>query len=103
MENGANDKAGYNNPALLALLDEAQADGGFTGTGFDTEAYTRLFDEVYGGSGTGAAGNVPDDDDIDDKYREQYGVIVICDTEGDQTRTYEELRMKGFNCRVVTT
>jgi len=36
------------------------------------------------------------------KYREQYGVIVLCKDESDQHRVYEQLKAKGFNLRVVT-
>lgn len=38
------------------------------------------------------------------KYKEQYGVIVICTSEDEQKNTYERLSGElGFNCRVVTT
>ena len=38
-------------------------------------------------------------------YRQQWGVIVICDGEADQIRKYNELRAKYPNCKikVVTT
>lgn len=36
------------------------------------------------------------------KYREQYGVIVICKDEAEQRRVYEQLLAKGFTLRVVT-
>lgn len=36
------------------------------------------------------------------KYREQFGVIVICKDEADQRRVYEQLLAKGFTLRVVT-
>ena len=39
----------------------------------------------------------------DDLYREQYGVIVICEDEADQAVVYERLRDQGLNCRVVVT
>ena len=42
---------------------------------------------------------IPDDD----LYREQYGVIVICEDEADQAAIYERLRDQGLNCRVVVT
>ncbi len=38
-----------------------------------------------------------------DEYREQYGVIVICDSESHQQETYEGLQEAGYNCKVVTT
>lgn len=36
------------------------------------------------------------------KYREQYGVIVLCDDERRQARTYNALRRAGYRCKVVT-
>lgn len=35
-------------------------------------------------------------------YKEQYGVIVICQSEEDQKATYEWLRKNGLNVKVVT-
>lgn len=43
-------------------------------------------------------GEVPDDN-----YREQYGVIVICESEREQERIFNELKDAGYQCRVVTT
>ncbi|MFH2099457.1 MAG: hypothetical protein ABIJ95_08110 [Pseudomonadota bacterium] len=37
------------------------------------------------------------------RYREQYGVIVICGDEKEQKRVYEELSRKGLKTRVVVT
>ncbi len=36
------------------------------------------------------------------KYKEQYGVIVICQTEEEQKRIFEELQKKGLTLKVVT-
>lgn len=36
------------------------------------------------------------------KYREQYGVIVLCDGERRQARAYNALRRAGYRCKVVT-
>lgn len=35
-------------------------------------------------------------------YKEQYGVIVICQSEEDQQATYDWLRKNGLNVKVVT-
>lgn len=35
-------------------------------------------------------------------YKEQYGVIVICKTEGEQKAVFEELQAKGLTLKVVT-
>jgi hypothetical protein len=37
------------------------------------------------------------------RYREQYGVIVVCRDEPHQRAVYEALRAAGHACRVVTT
>jgi sporulation protein YlmC with PRC-barrel domain len=37
------------------------------------------------------------------RYREQYGVIVICQDEADQRQVYERLTNQGLECRVVVT
>ena len=37
------------------------------------------------------------------KYREQYGVIVLCGTEADQEAVYNRLSDEGLTCRVVVT
>lgn len=36
-------------------------------------------------------------------YQSQYGVIIICESEGKQKDIFEEMTAKGFNCRVVVT
>jgi len=37
------------------------------------------------------------------RYREQYGVIVICNDEAHQSRVYDTLRSLGYACKVVVT
>lgn len=39
----------------------------------------------------------------DSRYKEQYGVIVMCADEANQKEIYERLRDEGYNCKVVTT
>lgn len=34
-------------------------------------------------------------------YKEQYGVIVMCESEADQERIYNKLTEEGYNCKVV--
>lgn len=41
--------------------------------------------------------------DGEDRYQEQYGVIVACEDEPHQERVYNELREKGYDCKVVVT
>jgi len=39
----------------------------------------------------------------EERYQEQYGVIVICQDEEHQESVYEELTGLGFECKVVVT
>lgn len=36
-------------------------------------------------------------------YREQYGIIILCDDETHQQRLYEKLKKGGHKLRVVVT
>ena len=36
-------------------------------------------------------------------YKQQYGVIVICENEEDQKKVFEELQKQGKKLKVVTT
>ena len=38
-----------------------------------------------------------------DRYREQYGVIVICDDECHQREVYADLEPRGWKLKVVVT
>lgn len=35
------------------------------------------------------------------KYREQFGVIVICKDEAEHKVVYEQLKAQGYKCKVV--
>ncbi len=45
----------------------------------------------------------PDEPEDDDHYKEQYGVIVVCDDEDMQEEVYAKLKEQGYNCKVVVT
>lgn len=48
----------------------------------------------------------PGEDNLDpgdDRYKEQYGVIIVATSESEQQRIYEELTEQGYTCRVVVT
>ena len=38
-----------------------------------------------------------------DRYKEQYGVIIICASEKEQEKVYDELTEQGYGCKVVAT
>ncbi len=51
---------------------------------------------------------LPDDDGVnldpgEDRYKEQYGVIVICDDEQQQEVVYNDLKEAGYTVKVVVT
>lgn len=35
------------------------------------------------------------------KYKEQFGVIVVCRDEAEHRAVYERLKAEGYKCRVV--
>lgn len=45
----------------------------------------------------------PEQVEEDDHYKEQYGVIVVCDDEDMQEDVYAKLKEQGYNCKVVVT
>lgn len=46
-DNGSSRNAGYNDAALLELLDAASTDGGLLGTGWDGDTYRNLLDKAH--------------------------------------------------------
>lgn len=56
--------------------------------------------DLFGDASTAAAadGAVPEN-----AYKNQYGVIVLCDSEQEQKEMYERLQKEGLKLRVVTT
>jgi hypothetical protein len=43
-----------------------------------------------------------EDEDLSDKLKESFEVIVVCGNEEEQEATFEDLTKKGFTCRVLT-
>ena len=93
VDNRANDLA-YTRPEFVLKIIERIGDA--RGTGYDDEwvkqAHAAMQDD-------GPAGMDPGEG----RYKEQYGVIVICEDEGHQEHVYEELREAGHEVRVVVT
>lgn len=50
-----------------------------------------------------ATGDDPINTDTNFNYKEQYGVIVICNNEQEQEKVYNSLTAEGYECKVVTT
>jgi hypothetical protein len=68
------------------------------GTGFSDSEIDKLIDGTHG-----IAEELTGDDPGENRYKEQFGVIVVCRDEGEQERVYNELQERGYECRVVTT
>jgi len=75
---------------LMAELSDFDVDMELTG--FDGDDLDRLL-----------GGGLNNEDIPDDQYKEQYGVIVICESEVDQETIFNDLIGRGYNCRVVVT
>ena len=63
--------------------------------GLDVPEWDTKEDDGQGG-GAAAAGN----DNF--KYESQYGVIVMCPSEGEQEQVYNKLTIEGYSCKVVS-
>ena len=59
--------------------------------------------EGQGDSSSGVGGQPKNMVPCQDRYKEQYGVMVICASEEDQKKTFERLQEEGYNCKVVVT
>lgn len=67
-------------------------------TGFDAAEIEQYLHLEPSGEGDGAG-----DDEPTDNYKEQYGVIVVCENEDQQEEIYAKLTEQGYNCKVVVT
>jgi ParB family transcriptional regulator, chromosome partitioning protein len=88
----------------LAELDSLDLDLGELG--FSDDDLAKLLEEPSGVSDQPSAAPKPraaNEDPPPANYAEQYGVIVLCESEDEQRETYEALVAEGRNCRVVTT
>ena len=92
-DNRQGDLGYYDPAALLAAIERA---GGTKGTGYDDEWVKKTMEAMAPADPAGM-------DPGEGRYKEQYGVIVICEDEGHQERVYEELRDAGHEVRVVVT
>jgi hypothetical protein len=100
-----------NDTALLTeLLQNVAAEGTLEGTGYDGDDLDDLLKGiglqgaggVEGATGPGASSPSPGDPG-ENRYKAQFGVIVVCATESDQETVYNRLKAEGFTCRIVTT
>lgn len=78
----------------LEVRDLAELEVDVSDLGFDQAE----IDEMLGGYPAEDADEAPDD-----KYKEQYGVIVTCRDERHQETVFNRLAEQGFDCKVVAT
>lgn len=92
VDNRANDKATYDDEALIDLLrsfDESEE--GFEGTGFDSDYLEEMLEALDGEDG---------DEDQPEKSP-QFRVMVDCETEAQQRRVFEELTADGLEATMM--
>lgn len=94
-------RLGHDDPEqLAALLNQILADhpeDALSGTGFSEDDLQDLLSSIHP-EPKGLA-TPPDEHN----YKEQYGVIVVCDSEKHQEEVYNTLKGQGLNCKVVVT
>ena len=66
----------------------------------DEDSPDEATDREEGEIAAAAATNL---DPGEDRYKEQYGVIVICDGEAMQKKIFDDLVGRGLNVRIVVT
>jgi ParB-like chromosome segregation protein Spo0J len=104
-DNRTNDETEWDEGLLageLAGLTIAEFD--LSLTGFDVSEIDRIMEaDGAGGEGQADAGLGEIELPPEPKYKEQYGVIVLCRDEQEQAEVYERLVKDGLNCKVVAT
>jgi hypothetical protein len=71
--------------------------------GYVPEELERLISEQAAGGENGGAASPPNLDPGEGRYKAQFGVIILCASEAEQEREYNEAKANGKNCRVVVT
>ena len=66
-------------------------------TGFDAAEIEQYLHLESSGEDDAAEG------EPESNYKEQYGVIVVCENEDQQEEIYAKLTEQGYNCKVVVT
>jgi len=88
--------SGWDTEMLANELSDLHADDIDLGLmGFDADELAKLLQFE--------TGEPPEPEVPESNYSEQFGVIVVCETEAAQESTFNALQSQGFNCKVVTT
>ena len=104
VDEGALSATGWTEEALdelLALANSQEADDGGEG---DKSTSASPATPPTGSSGSGSQPKMPPPGDAETKnIPDEWGVIVTCDNEIDQTQLLEELLERGFECKSLTS
>ncbi len=96
-DNASSEKSSWDYDLLPIELSELEsANFDLALTGFDAAAIERMLRPAE-------ASDVTGEDPGEDRYQEQYGVIVVCESEAEQQLVYEDLQQNGYTCKVVCT
>jgi len=107
-DNATADQADYDRAALPALLEQIhERRGNLDGTGYTTERLQELLDDLSAKEADGKEKekekDAPKLEPDEDRYQEQFGVIVICKSEAEQERVYSQLSLEYEQVKVVVT
>lgn len=96
-DNRIGEHSTWDDELLASVLRDLERGGAdlIDGTGLTDADIKKLLD----GGAEGATGGDPGEE----RYKNQYGVIVMCTDEAHQAEVYEQLKDEGFDCKVVVT
>lgn len=107
-DNRSAELAKWDERVLLKTMDAwraAKPEARTTDLGFREDALAAMAAKLREAP-TGSEGPIPVPDDLtrpEGRYKEQYGVIVVCEDAKQQEAVYEKLTREGLTCRVVVT
>jgi ParB-like chromosome segregation protein Spo0J len=103
-DNKTSDLAAYEQEALAEILMQLRTAEELAGSGYEEIDVGKLLKEI--GDAIIEA-NAEDEGPAKQKsvngYKEQYGVIVMCEDEKKQEEVFEKLTAEGYECKVVVT